>query len=468
MIEAIKNKKFNLNKLVEILFYSFPFSFVIGNLAISLNTLLFLIFALFLIKVKRLNFRFKNIYWLIIFLFLYISLLTVIKLEDLELLYKTVPNWSTENHPVAKSLLLFRFLILIFVIDTLFFNKILKLRTFLLISLFCASFVSFDIILQYLVGHDLFGFESKARWNSGPFGDELIAGAYLQKLSFLSIFYFFSKKNFNKKLLIFLIAFYAASMLLAGNKMSLLLFLFGCFLVFIFSKKLRLVMSLGIIIFIGISSVILKTDKNFADAYRVFYGHINFLKPPKIKSTGIEKAEVKTEEEKMVDKKSFTVLKQPYYGDYGNIRIFFLRGSGHSRVFMAAIEMWKEEPVFGFGLKSFRVKCWDILPQIKNLSCSTHPHNYYLELLSETGIIGFILIIIFFLILLLQSFNYLKKNNQSNNPEKYFLVPIMIIFFLEIWPLRSSGSFFTTWNATFFWLIISILLAKISEKNFQK
>ena len=45
----------------------------------------------------------------------------------------------------------------------------------------------------------------------------------------------------------------------------------------------------------------------------------------------------------------------------------------------------------------------------KNRLCSSHPHNYYLELLSESGIIGAVLIIIFFLILLKDSFYYLKK-----------------------------------------------------------
>ena len=45
------------------------------------------------------------------------------------------------------------------------------------------------------------------------------------------------------------------------------------------------------------------------------------------------------------------------------------------------------------------------------------------------------------------------------------LISIIITVFLEIWPLKTTGSFFTTWNATFFWLNISILLAFSKDKS---
>ena len=85
--------------------------------------------------------------------------------------------WSLENNPIIKSLLLTRFLILIFVIDTLFLNKILNLKKLFLSSLLCTSFVCFDIILQYATGFDLFGYKREGSWNMGPFGDEWIAGS---------------------------------------------------------------------------------------------------------------------------------------------------------------------------------------------------------------------------------------------------------------------------------------------------
>ena len=102
----------------------------------------------------------------------------------------------------------------------------------------------------------------------------------------------------------------------------------------------------------------------------------------------------------------------------------------------------------------------------QNIVCANHAHNYYLEFLSETGIIGISLLVIFFLILLKDSFNYLKKYNQQKNQEINLLIPVIVLFFLEIWPIKSTGSFFTTWGATFFWINTAILIAAKTKKSF--
>ena len=150
--------------------------------------------------------------------------------------------------------------------------------------------------------------------------------------------------------------------------------------------------------------------------------------------------------------------------------------TGHNRIFRTAIEIWKEQPLFGFGAKSFRLKCWDLINKDNEerkidkrphqyIVCANHPHNYYLELLSEAGIIGIGLMVVFFLILLKDSFNYLRKYYQQKNSEMYLLIPVIILFFVEIWPIKSTGSFFTTWSATFFWLNVAILIAAKTKKS---
>ena len=50
IIKDIKNQKINEINLSKALFYSFPLTFIIGNLAVTLNLLFFIIAALFLIK----------------------------------------------------------------------------------------------------------------------------------------------------------------------------------------------------------------------------------------------------------------------------------------------------------------------------------------------------------------------------------------------------------------------------------
>ena len=160
--------------------------------------------------------------------------------------------------------------------------------------------------------------------------------------------------------------------------------------------------------------------------------------------------------------------------------INLLSGTGHGQLYASALSIWQQQPFLGFGLKSFRAKCWkdvkwsnassfdklfDIVKVELGKGCSTHPHNYYLELLVEAGIIGGGLIVIFFLILLKDSFYNLINFSRTKKNELYFLIPVVLVFFLEIWPINSSGSFFTTWNASFLWLIIAILCAMNNKKK---
>ena len=80
----IKNEyqKIKNIKLAELLFYAFPISFIIGNLILSLNLLLFIIAGFVLIKKEQLTFRFNASYWLLITFFLYFFLSTTIQFQS--------------------------------------------------------------------------------------------------------------------------------------------------------------------------------------------------------------------------------------------------------------------------------------------------------------------------------------------------------------------------------------------------
>ncbi len=451
----LKNKKITETKIVQILFYTFPLSFIIGNLILSLHLLLFITISLFLINNKRLTIRFKNSYWLLIAFFLYFFLSTTIQYQSPGLLHEKIQSWPLENQPIFKSFLLVRFLILVFVVDTLFFNKILNLKKIFLCSLVCTSFISFDVILQNLIGFDLFGYKSVGMWNAGPFGDEKIAGGYLQKFSFFSFFYFFEiskNKKFNKPSLIFIIALHATAILFSGNKMPMILFLLGCALTILFVKNLRFVMSVGLLVFLTITFV---TPNKNTYLHSIYKEAAPYIWAYKVKTSSTT-PKILLDAKKAAEEKGVELEEM----------LKHIRDPGYIGVFRTSVKMWKEQPIFGFGLKSFRIKCWELLAKDKNLfmSCSNHSHNYYLELLSEAGIIGAALMIIFFFNLLKDSFYYLKKYNQKNDSNMNLLIPIIIIIFIEIWPIKTSGSFFTTWNATFFWLSAAILLT-INKKE---
>ena len=113
--------------------------------------------------------------------------------------------------------------------------------------------------------------------------------------------------------------------------------------------------------------------------------------------------------------------------------------------------------MFGVGNKNFREECLKEEYENNNYKriaerCATHPHQIYFELLSEHGLIGTITIISVIFFIIFQGFKiYLKNKN---------LIHLASILFItaQFLPVIPSGSFFTSWGATIFWMNFSILI----------
>jgi O-antigen ligase len=146
--------------------------------------------------------------------------------------------------------------------------------------------------------------------------------------------------------------------------------------------------------------------------------------------------------------------------------------SNHGKLFSSAYIVWKENYLIGSGLKNYRLVCNNLnnenfIDELTNtkIICSTHPHNVYFEVLAETGIIGLVIFLTFVILSVIFFLKNIKTIKIELNPLYY---SSLIIFISYIWPIKSAGSFFSTYSASYFWFYYGILLMCIKNSNSKK
>ena len=436
--------------LINVLFCLFPISFIFGNLITNINFLLFCCLGIFHLKsknfIKKFNFPIK-----IIFLF-FIMVLFSTSLGFIESFYSNEYE-QYDFSRLIKGVLFFRFFIILIIIYLLSELDIINFKLFFLSSAIFPFLISMDIIFQYIFGFNIIGIKSYVHHNSSFFGDELIAGGYIQNFSFFSILFLIHliKKNENSCIL-------GAGIMLSGNRMPFFLFLFGLFLFFLFNKESRKIVLISYLIIFFIFGFIRSTDKimfiNYDSFFSVTQRSVVDLSK-KVKNNLLPKTQQETDLEKEESWEE-NLNENPESNPY-------------KKLTLTAIETWKPNKILGNGIKSFRVKCQKIITEQKRGLCSNHPHNYYLEILIDLGIVGILLVMIIamtFIVFLAKNYKILRKNNLQN----LFLLAATISLFLEAFPFKSTGSIFTTNNATYIILISGIILSyrQLSEgKNFK-
>ena len=98
----------------------------------------------------------------------------------------------------------------------------------------------------------------------------------------------------------------------------------------------------------------------------------------------------------------------------------------------------------------------------KGEMCLAHPHNFHLEVLNDSGLLGYLLLTLFVIFTFLKSFkNYNSKNTFI---EKSIFIFILVNFLVEIWPIKSTGSLFSTWTGSFAWLMVALTSFNLKNK----
>ena len=129
----------------------------------------------------------------------------------------------------------------------------------------------------------------------------------------------------------------------------------------------------------------------------------------------------------------------------------------HENLSYTGLRIFEKNFLTGSGLKNYYSACNDLIIKNKQndllphmhkrnkLKCSTHPHNTYIQLLSDIGFLGFALISFFFINTLFQNLKIVFLGTYKNNTYvlAYYFLSVGIT--INILPFVPAGSFFNNW-----------------------
>ena len=400
-ISIFKSENFH-NTLCLILISLLPLSLIIGSLIVNIFCIL-IIFLFLFESVKEKNFDFiRSNEFLILLLFWFF------------LLINTFLSTSFENS-AGRGFGFIRFILLVFALRYYFTLNNHKYFNFIKLSwLIIFVIITFDLLFESYFGFNMMGFKSDYPGRlSGFLNQELKVGGYYYGFILLALT--FLLLNYRKFFYISFLIFFLTAMLI-GERANFIkiFFIFIPFLILLkYNYKIKIVYFI-IALILSISAVI-------------------FYKP---------------------------IYKERFFNEFvsnyknKNMKNILSHSEKHQGHFIVAYRIYKENYLFGVGLKNFRNESWKAKYRYddkKNLFWSTHPHQVHLEFLSETGAVGYLAFILFFIFSIINGFkNYYYSKNL------YVLCGTLFITTTFL-PLIPSGSFFTTYGATIFWINYSLI-----------
>tara|TARA_Y100000389_G_scaffold147641_1_gene146549 strand:+ start:21311 stop:22579 length:1269 start_codon:yes stop_codon:yes gene_type:complete len=406
--KSLKNEPANVILLITLVSL-FPIFIIAGE---AINNLFIIIVSLIFLFISFENkkiFFLKNYYAYLLLFFLLTLIINIFFSE-----------YGKENY--SRQLGFVRFICLIFVINfCLNFSCGLYRSTIFSTWFLIFLITAIDLFYEFIFGFNILGNTSYMPGRlSGFLGDELKIGNYFFGFFLISLTYLLdlnSFKNYYPKIII--IIFFIVVSFLIGERSNFIR-IFASFIFFLyfyqkFSLNLKLVTT-KIIILIILSSVFL--NNNIKSRMKQIY--------EPVAEFGISK-----------------YIKTSHYGAH----------------YDTALKIFDNYKIFGIGLKQFRNESKkEIYDENENNiykrdNWATHPHQIHFEILSESGLFGYISFLIFFLLSIIKSIkSYLKNRNN-------YLLSGIIFILISLIPILPSGSFFTTYTATIFWINYALIVS---------
>jgi O-antigen ligase len=300
----------------------------------------------------------------------------------------------------------------------------------LLKSISIAMFILIiDGFYQFYFGKNILGWEIIDTRISSFFKDELILGSYLSRMFpiFFALCILNFKNFFHKKTNFFLIFF-----LLSG--IEVLTFLSG---------------ERAAFFYINLSAIYLIILMRNFKLLRLFTLSFSFIVIFII--TNINS----TYKERIVDQ----TIKQIDSGE--QIYIF---SKEHTNHYFSGYKMFQDHKITGIGPRMFRANCHLDKYKTSFESCTTHPHNNYIQILTESGLLGIIILIIPLGFLFYYSVKHFilkfifKKTFFSD-----FQLSLMSCFLITLWPLVPTGDFYNNWLNIIYYFPLGIFLASLDK-----
>jgi len=404
-LEYIKQTKIS-NKIILGIFCFLPVFIIIGT---ALSEFVIIILCLKYIS----DFFFKK------FKTYSKSLLIFLILIYISLLVNQIFSVNYENS-FLRNIFFIKYLI--FVIGTInfFSNKKVEFLFIIKIWFLIMTFFSIDLIIQFITHKNLIGLESPLKYQrlSGFMGNELKAGSLILSFGFIISGYFISNDKY-KIIGLILLMFFVVIIFLTGDRSNFfksIIILFS--LIFFMNKKLLNKSIILLLTIICLFIYIVNTNNVFKDRFK----------------------------NKIFDqllKNNFNIIKYVENTEYG-------------KIYKTSYELFIEKKLFGVGNKNFRILCeknyeekYPFTKEINEPRCNTHPHQIYFEILSEHGIFGLSILIISLIGFIYQNLGLIFKSKD------FLLISFFLSILILFVPVLPSGSFFTSFNATLFWLNIS-------------
>jgi len=352
---------------------------------------------------------------------------------------------SEKNENFNYLFVFFYFRYGLYVISIYYFlDKIENLEiNFLKSVIFIISILILDSFFQFYAGHNLIGNQMiGGNRVSSFFGEESILGSYLIKI--LPFLYLFLIKNFTKKNLYFIFSLIILAnivVFISGERAAFFLMVLMNLYFIVMDKNLRVAKILLILVSFIFIIIIFLNSNNTKQRYLKTFKEL-------VKSKNLNNKDEHSIENVNNEILNGNLLKGDHY----------IISPSHNNYFITSIRMFKDNKIFGHGPKSFRYKCKDKKYAINIWSCSTHPHNYYIQLLAELGLIGFSIPFLVFIFFSFKSLILLFSENK--NSIKICCYAFIII---NLWPLTTTGNFFNNWLSIMIYLPFSFYLFNMQK-----